>query len=185
VIDRIGRLALIGLVAALAACSAARPEDAPHGVIRFSIANDPTAIDPLRIHRDPVSAEMEMVRLSYEPFVDFDELGRPFPVLLQRIPTRANGDLSADGRTLRYRLRPGVRWSDGTPVTAADVLFSLGVLRRTAGTSSGYLRIDSAQAPDAHTVVLHLRSAWAPAVLTFFTYGSESAFVAPAHPHGA
>jgi peptide/nickel transport system substrate-binding protein len=184
VIDRNGRFALFALVIALAAC-AARPEGAPHGVVRFSLATDPSAVDPLRIHRDPVSAELELVRLSYEPFIDFDERGRPFPVLLRRIPTRENGDLSPDGRTLRYRLRPGVRWSDGTPLTAADVLFSLGVLRRTAGVSSGYLRIAGAEAPDAHTVVLHLRRAWAPAVLTFFNYGSESAFVAPAHPHGA
>ena len=35
------------------------------------------------------------------------------------------GSSSADGRTHTLHLRPGVTWSDGTPFTSADVLFSL------------------------------------------------------------
>ncbi|HTJ26718.1 MAG TPA: ABC transporter substrate-binding protein [Candidatus Limnocylindria bacterium] len=151
---------------------------------RFSIAADPHALDPLRIHSDIANVELGLVRLSYEPFIDVDERGRPVPVLLTRIPSRADGGLSADGRTIRYHLRPQARWSDGSPVTAADVLFSLRRLARTAGSDSGYRLIARAEAPDPHTVVLRLRRAWAPAVLTFFTYGIEPAFVAPARGGG-
>jgi peptide/nickel transport system substrate-binding protein len=165
---------------ALAACSASGPS--PAGVVRFTIAADPASLDPLRIHNDIASVELELVRLSYEPFIDFDERGRPFPVLLARIPSRANGDLAADGRTLRYRLRTEARWSDGSAVTSADVVFSFRRLMRTAGTASGYGLIARVAAPDAHTVIVRLRRPWAPAVLSFFTYGIEPAFVAPAHP---
>ena len=71
------------------------------------------------------------------------------PALLAEIPTRANGDLSADGRTIRYRLRAGVRWSDGVPVTAADVLFTLRAIldpRNPVRSHEGYELIDRAYA---------------------------------------
>ncbi len=67
---------------------------------------------------------------------------------------------SADGRTHTLRLRPGVTWSDGTPFTAADVLFSLQAVYDPKAQSVlastlvvGGQRIKAA-APDAQTVVL-------------------------------
>ncbi|HYZ17475.1 MAG TPA: ABC transporter substrate-binding protein [Candidatus Acidoferrum sp.] len=177
------RVVLLVVALALAACS---PTVAPPpGVVRFSIAADPAGLDPLRIHSDISSVELQLVRLSYEPFIDFDAQGRPFPVLLARIPSRTNGDIADDGRTLRYRLRPDVRWSDGSVVTSADVVFSLHRLMHTAGAASGYGLIARVEAPDAHTVIVRLRRPWAPAVLSFFTYGIEPAFVAPASGGGA
>jgi peptide/nickel transport system substrate-binding protein len=161
----------------LAACTGT---SSAAGVVRFSIPADPHALDPLQIHPDIAGVEVGLVRLSYEPFIDVDEHGRLVPVLLARIPSRANGDLSPDGLTLVYHLRPQVRWSDGSPVTSADVLFSLRRLLRTAGSVSGYHLIARAEAPDFHTVVFRLRRPWAPAVQTFFTYGIEPAYVAPA-----
>lgn len=174
----VSRSVVSGVAACLlAACTAASPAG---GVVRFSIPADPHALDPLRIYPDIAGVEVGLVRLSYEPFIDVDEHGRPVPALLTRIPSRANGDLSRDGRTLVYHLRPEARWSDGSPVTSADVLSSLRRLLRTAGSASGYHLIARAEAPDSHTVVLRLRRPWAPAVHTFFTYGIEPAYVAPA-----
>jgi peptide/nickel transport system substrate-binding protein len=179
----IGRsVAALAVAIILAGCSEA--SKSASGVVRFAIAADPHALDPLQIRSDIAGVELGLVRLSYEPFIDVDEHGRPFPALLTRIPSRGNGDLSADGRTLRYHLRPDARWSDGSPVTSADVLFSLRKLVRSAGSASGYRLIAHADAPDADTVIVRLRRAWAPAVLTFFTYGVEPAFVAPARGGG-
>jgi peptide/nickel transport system substrate-binding protein len=154
------------------------------GVVRFDLAADPSTLDPLFMHPDASSAEAQVARLSFEPFVDLDARGRPEPVLLARIPSRANGDLSPDGRTIVYHLRPGVRWSDGVPVTADDVLFTLHAImdpRNPVRSHEGYDLIDRASAPNAHTVVLHLRRAWAPAVLTYFSYGISPQVVLPAH----
>jgi peptide/nickel transport system substrate-binding protein len=67
---------------------------------------------------------------------------------------------SADGRTHTLRLRPGVTWSDGTPFTSADVLFSLqavydpkaqSVLASTLMAGGQPIK---AATPDAQTVVL-------------------------------
>jgi peptide/nickel transport system substrate-binding protein len=157
---------------------------APAGVVRFNLAADPTTLDPLFMHPDASSVEAQVARLAYEPFVDLDPTGRPVPVLLARIPSRANGDLSADGRTIVYRLRPGVAWSDGMPLTSADVLYTLRQIldpRNPVRSHEGYDLIDRMRAPDAHTVVLHLRRAWAPAVLTYLSYGITPQVVLPAH----
>jgi peptide/nickel transport system substrate-binding protein len=45
-------------------------------------------------------------------------------VLAAEIPSRTNGGLAADGKSVIWKLRRGVVWSDGTPFTADDVVFN-------------------------------------------------------------
>jgi peptide/nickel transport system substrate-binding protein len=154
------------------------------GVVRFNLASDPSNLNPLFEHPDSASVEQQLARLAFEPFIDLDAGGKPVPALLTQIPTIADGGISHDGRTIVYHLRPGVRWSDGTPVTSADVLFTLHAIldpRNPVRSHEGYDLIDRATAPNAHTIVLHLRRAWAPAVTTYFSYGTSPQFVVPAH----
>jgi peptide/nickel transport system substrate-binding protein len=171
------------LCAALLALAGCHPASAPRG-IRFDIAADPRNLNPLFIAPDAASVELQLARLAFEPFIDLDAAGRAHPALLQEIPTRANGGLSADGRTIRYRLRPGVRWSDGAPVTSADVIFTLHAIldsRNPVRSHEGYELIDRAQALGPQTVIFHLRRPWAPGVMTYFSYGAQNQFVLPAH----
>ncbi len=66
--------------------------------------------------------------------VRYDDRWRPWPELATEIPTRANGGwrVLPDGRTeVRWRLRDGVRWHDGRPVTAHDALFTYELLSST------------------------------------------------------
>lgn len=171
------------LLVLLAGCSSIPA--VPPGTVRFDLAADPSTLDPLFIHPDAASVEEQVARLLFEPFIDLDTRNRPVPELLSVIPTAANGGVSRDGRTITYRLRRGVRWSDGVPVTSEDVLFTLHAIldpRNPILSHEGYDLIDRASAPDAHTVVVHLRHAWAPAVMSFFSYGGFSPqFVLPAH----
>lgn len=172
------------LLAALlaAGCAGQGPPDA--ATMRFDLAADPANLDPLFLHQDAASVEQQVARLAFEPFVDLDGKGRPVPALLAVIPTRANGGVSADGRTIVYRLRPGVKWSDGVPVGAEDVLYTLHAIldpKNPVRSHEGYDLIDDAKARDAHTVVFHLKHAWAPAVMTYFSYGFSPQFVLPAH----
>lgn len=174
-------LALVAVLV-LGACSGGGGAD-PHAM-HFDLAADPQNLNPLFLHQDAASVEQQLARLAFEPFVDLDGKGRPVPGLLASIPTRANGGISADGRTIVYRLRPNVKWSDGVPVTAADVLYTLHAIldpNNPVRSHEGYDLIDSAKAKDAHTVVFHLKHAWAPAVLTYFSYGFAPQFVLPAH----
>lgn len=128
--------------------------------------------------------EAQLARLLFEPFIDIDEHGRQIPELLSEIPTLDNGGISKEGIVITYKLRRNVRWSDGVPVTSADVLFTLRAINdphNPVGTREGYDLIENAYAPDAHTVVVRLKRPWAPAVATFFSYGATAQYVLPAH----
>ena len=179
------RAVLCLALALLAACaSGANRSVPPAGTLRFDLAADPTTLNPLFVHPDAASVEQQVARLAFEPFIDLDERGNLVPALLAVVPTTANGGVSPDGKTIVYRLRPGVRWSDGVPVTSADVLFTLRAIldpKNPVRSLEGYELISRAQAPDAHTVVLSLKRAWAPAATTYFSYGTAPQFVLPAH----
>jgi peptide/nickel transport system substrate-binding protein len=152
--------------------------------VRFSLAADPQTLDPLFAHVDANSVEQQVARLAFEPFIDVDDRGRPVPVLLSRIPTVENGDLSRDGRVITYHLRPGVRWQDGEPVTAHDVVWTLHAIlddRNLVRSRAGYDRVARAEELDPHTVRITLKAPWAPAVATLFSYGTAPQYVLPAH----
>jgi len=178
-------MAVLWWLALVSGCS--RPSSAPPTALRFDLAADPRNLNPLFLTPDAASVEQQAARLAFEPFIDIDSRGRPKAALLQQIPTLANGELSADGRTIRYRLRSGLEWSDGQPVTSADVLFTLHAIldpRNSVRSHEGYDLIDRAYSLDAHTVIFHLRRTWAPAVMTYFSYGFSPQFVLPAHVLG-
>jgi len=156
---------------------------APNSV-RFDLAADPANLNPLFAHQDAASVELQVARLAFEPFVDLDEHGQPRPALLSVIPTRENGGISSDGRTIVYRLRPTVKWQDGRPVTSADVLFTLHAIldrRNPVRSLEGYELIDRAEVLGPHVVRIHLQRRWAPAALTLFSYGASAQFVLPEH----
>ncbi len=176
-------LATVALSLVLAACGVRDSRPAPQ-TLRFDVAADPASLDPLFAHADAGNVEQQLAHLAFEPFFDLDARGRPVPELLTTVPTVANGGVSRDGRTLTYRLRPGVRWSDGVPVTARDVLFTLHAIlddRNPVASREGYALIDRAEALGPHGVRFHLSRSWAPAVATFFTYGTSPQYVLPAH----
>jgi peptide/nickel transport system substrate-binding protein len=174
--------ALIALLLALGLRGPAPAAGPPP--LRFNVAADPGTLDPLFAHADAANVEQQLAHLAFEPFFDLDPSGRPVPELLATIPTAANGGISPDGRTIVYHLRRGVRWSDGVPLTARDVLFTLHAILDPAnpvGSREGYELIDAATAPDPLTVRVHLKRAWAPAVATFFAYGTSPQYVLPEH----
>ena len=174
------------LVAGLAGCAHATSPGGPQAArtVAFAVSSDPATLDPLFAHADAGAVEQQLAHLVFEPFFDLDAAGKPVPELLERIPSPANGGVSADGRTILYHLRRGVVWSDGKPVTAADVLFTLRAILDPANpvaSREGYDLIDDARALSPHTVRLHLRRPWAPAVATFFAYGTAPQYVLPEH----
>ena len=80
------------------------------------------------------------------------------------VPWLATGyDVSSDKLTWTFHLRPGVKFSNGQPLTSADVKFSLDTTRAKA---SGWSFIDAAiksvSTPNAETVVIKTTKPWAP-----------------------
>ena len=62
--------------------------------------------------------------IALEPLANYDPDGNLVPKLAVEIPTRENGGVSEDLLTITWKLKQGVRWSDGSPMTAADVVFT-------------------------------------------------------------
>ena len=81
----------------------------------------PTALNPYLSGGDK---ESEAASLVIEPLAEYDQNGQLVPVLATEIPTLENGGVSTDLGTIRWNLREGIVWSDGTSLTANDVVFT-------------------------------------------------------------
>lgn len=62
--------------------------------------------------------------LVLEPLAHYDENGTMVPALAADIPTVDNGGVSSDLTSITWKLKDGIVWSDGTPFTADDVVFT-------------------------------------------------------------
>jgi peptide/nickel transport system substrate-binding protein len=68
--------------------------------------------------------DQEGSRIFYEPLAAWDEDGNLVPMLAAETPSRENGGLAADGMSVTWKLKQGVKWHDGKPFTADDVVFN-------------------------------------------------------------
>ncbi len=68
--------------------------------------------------------DIEASSLVLEPLARYDETGEMVPFLAVEVPTVANGGVSEDLTTITWKIKEGLTWSDGTPVTSADVKFT-------------------------------------------------------------
>jgi peptide/nickel transport system substrate-binding protein len=84
--------------------------------------------------------------------------GKWFPAMAAEVPTLENGGISEDGKTITWRLRPGLKWSDGTPLTSDDVKFTWEAVSHpesTATQTQGFYLIEDVETPDELTAVVH------------------------------
>ncbi len=66
-----------------------------------------------------------VVRQLYSGLLAFDKDLNLVPALASEVPSQSNGGISADGLTYTFKLREDAKWSDGQPITAADVVYSV------------------------------------------------------------
>ena len=83
------------------------------------------------------------------------------PGLLTEVPSTSNGGLVVNGtdETVNLHMRPNLKWSDGKPLTSADVAFAIKVYSDPSyGDKQGFPsdEISGVDTPDANTVVIHL-----------------------------
>jgi peptide/nickel transport system substrate-binding protein len=152
----------------------------PPGPPVLVIEDEPNSLDTIR--NTPFGWELGPLTQGYLFLVD--ERGRLVPDRAMALPTRANNGISADGRTITYRIRTG-RWSDGAPFDARDVGFTIDALRnpRTAvPDTSAVADVVNWSAPRPDTFVVHLRRPSAPFVASFLTLGANDPFaILPRH----
>jgi peptide/nickel transport system substrate-binding protein len=101
----------------------------------------PDSLDPLHATTEN---DLRVAGLLFEPLWTLDPDLKPVPRLLAAMPVPRVGK---DGSmSLDLRLRPGLRWSDGAPLTADDVVFAVDAIRSDAypgRARSGFDRIAS------------------------------------------
>lgn len=99
---------------------------------------------------------MQVSPAIIEPLVTVDPDGNYQPVLAAEVPTPENGDVSADGLRVTWKLAPGLRWSDGTAVTADDIVFTYQAATQGSGSvrAGAYAKVASVEATDPTTAVV-------------------------------
>ena len=88
---------------------------------------------------------------------DFDDQNAPHPVLLKEMPSEANGGISADGKVITMVLRDDLIWSDGTPITSEDFVFTYDMVMDPKNAVASTYPMDlltAIEAPDTQTVVM-------------------------------
>jgi peptide/nickel transport system substrate-binding protein len=103
------------------------------GTLKLLWWQGPVHLNP---HWATGTKEQEGSRMFYEPLAGWDADGNLYPVLAAEIPSRENGGLSADGRSVTWKLKRGVTWHDGQPFTADDVVFNWEFIKDPATSSS-------------------------------------------------
>ncbi|MAC77479.1 MAG: peptide ABC transporter [Rhodobacteraceae bacterium] len=99
--------------------------------------------------------DIESSSLILEPLARFNDVGELVPFLAESIPTVANGGVSEDLTTITWKIADGMLWSDGTPVTSADVKFTADYcMDPEGGCAQGafFASVDKVEAVDDMTV---------------------------------
>jgi peptide/nickel transport system substrate-binding protein len=114
-------LALALVSGLLAPQRASAGERGQGGTLRLLLWQAPTIINP---HLSVGTKDLAASRIVYEPLATFDKVGRLIPLLASKIPSLENGGVPADGRSVTWKLKQGIKWADGTPFTADDLRFT-------------------------------------------------------------
>ena len=91
------------------------------GLLKVLWWQGPTLLNP---HFAVGTKDQDGSRLFYEPLAAWDGAGNLRAKLAANIPSRENGQLAADGRSVIWKVKQGVTWHDGKPLTADDVVFT-------------------------------------------------------------
>lgn len=183
------RFLALALVALLAACS--RESTAPRTVSAEG-GGDDTPQDGGVIHRrldtdvsslNPILATSRYDRIVantlFTPLIGIDIQLRPIPALAE------SWEIAKDGLTFTFRLNPKATFSDGTPVRAADVVFTLRKALEPAAEAvqvgASFTEVDLARttAVDDHTVVIGMKQPMGGQLVRFYDLN-----VLPEHVYG-
>lgn len=138
----------------------------------------PTILNP---HLSTGFKDSEASRITLEPLASFNNKMELIPFLAAEIPSVENGGVAKDGKSVTWKLKKDVKWSDGTPFTADDVVFSYQYISKPevgTSTSGTYKIIKNVEKIDNHTVKINFKEV-TPAWYSVFV-GTEG-MILPQH----
>jgi peptide/nickel transport system substrate-binding protein len=185
----IARLAMLGLtssaMASTLAAAGLRPARAAapakrgaSGVLRLLYWQAPTILNP---HLSTGTKDFHAAHVCLEPLLSADANGTFRPVLAAEVPSRTNGGVAADGKSVTYKLRSGVKWADGQPFTAADVAFTFQYINNKetgAITYASYQNVEKVEALDPHTVRITFKG---PTPAWYLPFVGSNGLILPRH----
>jgi len=124
------------------------------GPLKLLLWQAPTLLNP---HFASGTKDQIASRIFYEPLAGWDKEGNLVPQLAAEVPTKANGGLSEDGKSVVWKLKQGVKWHDGKPFSADDVVFTWEYAKdpaTAAYTSGAYTNITVEKVDDFTVKVL-------------------------------
>jgi peptide/nickel transport system substrate-binding protein len=141
---------LMGAVATMALAPAAfaaahEGERGRDGEVKIIYWQAPSIMTP---YLSGGTKDLEAASLVIEPLGRYDETGALVPYLAAEIPTVENGGVSEDLKSITWKLKEGLLWSDGTPVTSADVKFTADYCMHPEGGCAQGAKFDGVESID-------------------------------------
>ncbi|MGR3758082.1 MAG: peptide ABC transporter substrate-binding protein [Tranquillimonas sp.] len=152
------RNVLLGAAAALALAPMALAQETGErgrdGQVSIIYWQAPSILNP---YLSGGTKDMESASLVLEPLGRYDQDGNLVPYLAEEIPTLENGGVSEDLTQITWKLKEGLKWSDGSPVTSEDVAFTAQYCMDPEGGCAQRAKFDgvkSVETPDERTAVV-------------------------------
>ncbi len=144
-------LSLGGISIASTQPAAAQTTRGGGGALKILYWQAPTLLNP---HFANGTKDADASRIFYEPLANWDSEGNLVAVLAAEIPSIQNGGIAADGTSVTWKIKRDVKFHDGTPLTADDVVFNWEYCRNpetSTVTSGSYINV-KVEKIDSHTV---------------------------------
>ena len=121
------------------------------GALKLLMWQGPTLLNP---HFAIGTKDQYGCRVFYEPLAAWDSDANLVPILAAEVPSVQNGSVTADGKSVVWKLKRNVQWHDGRPFTADDVVFNWEYAAdpATAAVTLGSYKDIRAEKIDSHTV---------------------------------
>jgi len=121
---------VISTATALSVAAMAMADRGSDGHLNIIYWQAPSILNP---YLSGGTKDLESSSMIIEPLARYDEGGNLVPWLVDTIPTVDNGGVSSDLKSITWKLSAGLKWSDGSDVTAHDVVFTANYCMDPAG----------------------------------------------------
>lgn len=162
------------------------------GVVRIVSVGEPSVLNPVF---DTSPAAQEIYNMIFSSLIRENVKGELEADLVEVVPSTGNGLIKMQPNnemTVTYRLRPGLKWQDGQPLTAEDVLFTWQVHtdpKIKYPPTPGYENIRLVEVVNPQTVLVHFHRPYGDYyklfqhVLPRHSFRSTHWSFAPNHPY--
>ncbi len=144
------KTALMGTAVAMAfapmAFAAGHEERGRDGHVNIIYWQAPSILNP---YLSSGTKDLESSSMIIEPLARYDENGELVAWLVDEIPTVENGGVAEDLMSITWRLTPGLTWSDGTPLTSEDVVFTAEYCMHPEGGCAQLAKFDGVESVEA------------------------------------